>query len=231
VKIKSLHDWNVTYAEAIRIQERLKDKVILEDAPGIDNISILGGADISYNRGDDLFFAGIVLLRFPEMEVIEEAEFSGKVLFPYIPGLLSFREGPVLLEAFKKLRNCPDVVLFDGQGIAHPRGLGLASHMGLFLDIPTIGSAKTRLFGKHEDVGKEPGDFSYLFGQDTIIGAALRTKKNVKPIYVSPGHRIGLASSIRIVLSSCRSYRIPEPIRRAHLLVNRMRQDSAGLEG
>jgi deoxyribonuclease V len=103
--------------------------------------------------------------------------------------------------------------------------------MGLFLDIPTIGSAKTRLFGKHEDVGKEPGDFSYLFGQDTIIGAALRTKKNVKPIYVSPGHRIGLASSIRIVLSSCRSYRIPEPIRRAHLLVNRMRQDSAGLEG
>ena len=223
MKINPLHSWEMDYSAAIRLQCQLRGQVLQKDCVGIDSISILAGADISYNRGDDRFFAAVVLLRFPDMQIMETAGHAATVRFPYIPGLLSFREGPVLLEAFKKLHNCPDVILFDGQGIAHPRGLGLASHMGLFLDVPTIGSAKSRLFGQHDNVGTDVGAFSYLKDGDAVLGVALRTKKKVKPVYVSPGHRISLETAIRVVLASCRGYRIPEPVRQAHLMVNRMR--------
>ena len=223
MKIKNLHSWDVSYKEAINIQNILREKLILHDEGIPNKIGTVAGADISYSKGSDLFFAAVVLFELPSMEVIEEASFSERVSFPYIPGLLTFREGPALLKAFEKLKNVPDVAIFDGQGIAHPRGFGLASHLGLFLDIPTIGCAKTRLSGKYNEVENETGAYSHLILNGGIIGAALRTKKNVKPVFISQGHRIGLQKAIGIVLSCCAGYKLPEPTRRAHLTVNRIR--------
>jgi deoxyribonuclease V len=157
------------------------------------------------------------------MEVIEERTVVERASFPYIPGLLSFREGPALLKIFESIQHIPDVVIFDGQGIAHPRGVGMASHMGLFLDMPTIGCAKTRLVGRYGEVGKEVGDYTDLVLDDRIVGSVLRTKKKVKPIFISPGHKIGIRKSADIVLRCCRGYKLPEPIRRAHLVVNEIR--------
>ena len=223
MKIKNLHSWDVTYGEAINIQQTLRERLILDDKNMPDEIRTIAGADISYSRGSNLFFAAVVLLEFPSLEVIEETSFTERINFPYIPGLLTFREGPSLLKAFEKLCIVPDVAVFDGQGIAHPRGLGLASHMGLFLDIPTIGCAKTRLAGKYDEPGNEVGDYSYLMLDGRIVGAVLRTKKNVKPVLISQGHKIGLQRAIDIILSSCTGYKLPEPVRKAHLTVNRIR--------
>ncbi len=223
MKIKNLHSWNVTYKEAITIQQTLREKLILDDKKNPDKIRTIAGADISYSRGDNIFFAAVVLLEFPSMEVIAETFFTQRVSFPYIPGLLTFREGPPLLKAFEKLRTIPDVAIFDGQGIAHPRGLGLASHMGLLLDIPAIGCAKTRLVGQYSDVNNERGSYSSLILDDKVVGAVLRTKKNVKPVFISQGHKIGLKRSVEIILSSCTGYKLPEPVRKAHLTVNRIR--------
>ncbi|MEA1935766.1 MAG: deoxyribonuclease V [Thermodesulfobacteriota bacterium] len=228
MKIKNLHSWDVTYREAINIQQTLREKLILDDKNMPDEIRTIAGADISYSRGSNLFFAAVVLLEFPSLEIIEETFFTERVIFPYIPGLLTFREGLPLLKAFEKLRIVPDVAIFDGQGIAHPRGLGLASHMGLFLNMPTIGCAKTRLAGKYDEPGKEVGDYSPLMLDDRIVGAVLRTKKNVKPVFISQGHKIGLQRAIDIVLSSCTGYKLPEPVRKAHLTVNRIRMGHGG---
>jgi len=142
--------------------------------------------------------------------------------------LLSFREGPPLLRAFAKIKHVPDVAIFDGQGISHPRGIGLASHLGLFLNIPTIGCAKKRLVGTHGEVGIEAGSVSHLRLGDQTIGAAVRTKLNVRPVYISPGHKINLNKAVSITLSCCAGYRLPEPVRQAHLAVNRLRMASAG---
>ncbi len=223
MKTNNLHSWNVTYREAINIQQTLREKLILDDKNMPDKIRTIAGADISYSRGDNIFFAAVVLFEFPSMEVIEETSFTQRVTFPYIPGLLTFREGPPLLKAFEKLRNVPDVAIFDGQGIAHPRGLGLASHMGLLLDIPAIGCAKTRLVGQYSNVRNERGGYSYLILEDRVVGTVLRTKKNVKPVFISQGHKIGLQRSVEIILSSCTGYKLPEPVRKAHLAVNRIR--------
>jgi deoxyribonuclease V len=144
--------------------------------------------------------------------------------FPYVPGLLTFREGPVLLEAFAKVESDPDAVIFDGQGVAHPRRIGLAAHMGLWLDKPCIGCAKTRLIGTYREPGKRPGAVRPLLDGDEVIGHVVRTKKKVKPLFVSVRHRIDLASAVRVVLGCCRGYRIPEPTRQAHLHVNALRR-------
>ena len=156
------------------------------------------------------------------MERVETVTAKGKVDFPYIPGLLSFRESPILLKAFAKIMSTPDVVILDAQGIAHPRGIGLASHIGLLLDKPSIGCAKTRLIGDYNEVGEEVGCYSHLTVKDKVVGAVLRTRKNVKPVFVSPGHKIDLDTSIDLVLNSCRGYRLPEPIREAHNLVKKI---------
>jgi len=229
MKIKELHRWDVTYREAAAIQEELRGKLILRDDGRDDGLSdpvrSVAGADISYDRGSDLFFAAVVLMKYPELTILEEAAVSERVSFPYIPGLLTFREGPPLIAAFSKLRNSPDIVLFDGQGIAHPRGIGLASHMGLLLDLPSIGCAKTRLVGFHELAGEKRGEWTKLIYQDRQVGAVLRTRERIKPLFVSQGHRIGLPRAVAIVLSCCRGYRVPEPVRRAHLTVNRLRME------
>ena len=223
MKIQHLHNWDVSYKEAVSLQQKLREKLILHDKDFPARIRTIAGADISYSKRSDLFFAAVVLLECPVMAVIEEACFIERVSFPYIPGLLSFREGPALLKAFENLHNTPDVIIFDGQGIAHPRGIGLASHMGLFLDIPAIGCAKKRLVGEYGEVGNEVGNYADLMLDGQVVGAAVRTKKKVKPVFISPGHKISMPRAIDVVLSCCRGYRLPEPVRMAHLAVNRIR--------
>jgi len=223
-KTKPLHSWNVTCQEAVAIQRELREKLILcDDSPPVAFRSI-AGADISYSKGDDRFFGAVVVMSYPSMEILEIASTVDQAPFPYVPGLLSFREGPVLLKAFANLKRRPDVVIFDGQGIAHPRGIGLASHMGLFLDLPTIGCAKTKLIGTYEEIGQERGDRTDLCHKNSVIGTVVRTKNRVRPVFVSPGHRISLQRAVEIVLECCRGYRLPEPVRQAHLAVNRLRE-------
>ena len=226
MKAKNLHPWDVDYKAAVAIQAELREKLILADGLSGD-IRIVAGADISCTKGDDRVFAAVVLLDAATLEVIEEATYSGRTSIPYIPGLLSFREGPALLQAFGKLRKRPDVALFDGQGVAHPRGFGLAAHMGLLLDVPAIGCAKTRLIGAFEEPGGRRGQRSPLVQDGKLIGAVVRTKDRVKPVFVSQGHRVSLERAVEIVLQCARRYRIPEPIRRAHILVNKLRLEAA----
>ncbi|MCF6158903.1 MAG: endonuclease V [wastewater metagenome] len=225
MKFNQLHSWRVGYKKAIQIQETLKDLLILKRSFG--RIDTVAGTDVSYDKQSDSFFAVVITFKLNKsLEQLEEASAISRVKFPYIPGLLSFREAPVLLKAFRKLKTIPDIILFDGQGIAHPRHCGLASHMGLILDKPSIGCAKNRLIGKYDPVENTVGAYSELLYRNQVVGAALRTKINTKPIFVSPGHKIDLISAIPIVLKTCCGYRIPEPIRQAHLFVNKLRKNA-----
>jgi deoxyribonuclease V len=226
MKIRYLHSFDVTYREALAIQESLRARLVLSDDLDL-SIKIIAGADVSYARNSDLFFAAVVLCSYPGMEIIEEVYATEKATFPYIPGLLTFREGPALLAAFAKLRQVPDLVIFDGQGIAHPRGMGLASHIGLFLNLPTIGCAKTRLVGSHDEAGEKAGSHVPLIHDNRIIGAVLRTKDRIRPVFISPGQGISLQMAVDVTLSCCRGYRLPEPVRRAHFAVNQFRQNQS----
>jgi len=224
MKYLKLHPWNVNYKEAVEIQKRLKKQIILKNSFKNLNGKLIAGADVSYDKEIDRFYAGVVVFELQTMQKIEEVTASGKVSFPYIPGLLSFRESPILLRAFSKVKKTPDIIILDAQGIAHPRGIGLASHIGLLLNKPSIGCAKTRLIGEYNNVGKEAGYYSQLTIKGKAVGVVLRTRKNVKPVFVSPGHKIDLATSIDLVLKSCRGYKLPEPTRQAHNLVNKVRK-------
>ena len=218
---RSLHPWDVNEREAIRIQEKLRTTISLTNSAR--NVSSIAGADVSYSKRGDEGIAAVVVLNYPGLEPIDEAFAKGKVSFPYIPGLLSFREAPLLIEVFQRLQRPPDVALYDGQGIAHPRSLGLASHMGLLLGLPSIGCAKEKLVGDFGEVGPQPASTTPLKLGGKIIGAVIRTKRGVKPVFVSPGHRIDLETSVQLVLKTCRGFRLPEPLRRAHLMVKRIR--------
>jgi len=222
MKIKYLHNWDVCYADAVSIQHELAGRLVLEDGK-TSRLKKIAGADISYSKNDDLFFAAVVVLDADTLEIIEQSSSIDHVTFPYIPGLLSFREAPVLLKAFEKIKGKPDIVMFDGQGIAHPRRMGLASHMGLFLDMPTMGCAKKKLVGDFTEPGIKKGSYSELVHRGEKIGAVLRTKDKVKPVFISPGHKIGVTRAVEAALGCSNGYRIPEPTRQAHLLVNRLR--------
>lgn len=214
--MKPLHSWKLTISEAIRIQSVLREKIIIK---GLNKkIRTIGGADVSYLNDGGSLKGVITVFSYPEMNFIEHVSIRGKVSFPYIPGLLSFREGPILIKAFNKLKIRPDLILFDGQGIAHPRGIGLASHLGLWFNLPTIGCAKNPLLKEYKDPGPLQGNYEKIFMQNMVVGAVLRTKEKTKPVFVSPGHKINLESSINIILNSCLGYRIPEPLRKAHQL-------------
>jgi deoxyribonuclease V len=212
--MKELHSWNVSVEEAIQIQENLRGRIILKT--NFSRVRTIGGGDVAYSKKRNLFFGAIVVLSFPQMETLDVAKAYGLVRFPYIPGLFSFREGPILIKTFQRLKTRPDMMLYDGQGIAHPRGFGLASHMGLWLDVPSIGCAKTPLVNGFTSPGSSRGSCELIRRKGKEVGFVLRTKDNVKPLFVSPGHRVDLATSIQIILKCCQGFRIPEPLRRAH---------------
>ncbi len=226
MKIRELHGWNVNYHEAVAIQNRLRQQVLFENH--LKKLEFVAGADVSYNRKSPTLFGVVTVLHVPDFEEVDRAEAVLETTFPYIPGLLTFREAPVLLEAFKKIRVEPDVILFDGQGVAHPRRMGLATHMGLLLDKPSVGCAKSRFVGEYEPVGPRIGDFSELLYENETIGAVLRTRENVKPVFVSVGHKMDLPGAISVVLRTLTRFRLPEPTRRAHLLVNELRRSYWG---
>jgi len=215
VKINSLHGWDVSVGQAIELQFDLA-RHVETDYEGADPV-LIAGVDISSPRVRGLARAAVVVLSYPDLRMVEVRAVEGEISFPYVPGLLSFRECPLILAACEELMNAPDLVLVDGQGIAHPRRLGLAAHIGLFLDRPTIGCAKSILCGRHDALGGERGSHAELFDKGDCVGAALRTRSGVKPIYVSVGHKIDLASALQWVLECCRGYRLPEPTRLAHL--------------
>jgi deoxyribonuclease V len=217
----ALHSWDLTPGEAIEVQRRLRNLVRLR--PLARPVNTIAGADISFNRFSETVYAGIVVLSLPDLRIIETAGVRSVAKFPYIPGLLSFREAPSMLEAWEKLKTKPDVLMLDGQGIAHPRRCGIACHVGVLLDWPTIGCAKSILVGRYGDLGLEAGSRSPLIDKGEQVGVALRTKNKVSPVYVSPGHLIDLDSAVDLVLRSITKYRLPEPTRQAHLLVNRLR--------
>jgi deoxyribonuclease V len=212
----------MTPREAVELQKSLRERVILK--PLEREMETVAGADISFNKYETTLYAGIVVLRLPSLEVVEEVGVVSETEFPYVPGLLSFRESPPVLEAWSKLKTEPDAMMFDGQGIAHPRRVGIASHVGLIIERPTLGCAKSVLVGKYEEPPPERGAWTPLVDKGEIIGAALRTKDRVNPIYVSPGHLIDLAGAIELTLQCNGGYRQPEPTRRAHLLVNALRR-------
>jgi len=224
LKIPLFHPWKVTPREAIRIQEDLRKRLRLR--PPQAPFKTVAAADVSYSRTDEKLFAAFLMFSYPDLTLVESAAAKGKGSFPYIPGLLSFREAPILLKVFSKLERRPDVILIDGQGIAHPRFMGIAAHLGLLLNLPSIGCAKSRLFGKEAKPGLEQGSFVPLMEGERTVGMIVRTRAGVKPVYVSPGHKMDMEGSVKMVLSLCRGYRIPEPLRQAHIFVNQLR--SAG---
>ncbi len=218
---KLLASWPRTYHEAVALQEELRGRVRLISLPRPPRL--VAGADAITDRGDRRIFGGVAVYSYPDLELVEEAGAAGECPFPYRTGLLSFREIPILAAAFRRLKSRPDVVLVDGQGIAHPRGLGLASHLGLVLEVPTIGAAKSRLVGAGEEPGTAAGSSSPLIYQGKKVGLILRMRQGIKPLYLSPGHLITLEESREIILGCVTKYRIPQPLRRADQLSRRFR--------
>jgi deoxyribonuclease V len=225
MEIRETHPFDLTPAEAIRLQETLRARVRLSG--DIGEVSLVAGADASYMKGSDEIYAVVVTLSYPDLTVVERVSASAETTFPYIPGLLTFREGPALLEAFRRLQSEPQVIFFDGQGIAHPRGLGIASHIGLLLDRPTVGVAKSLLFGTTTEPGPGRGSVSPVLHNGERVGMAVRTKEKTKPVYVSVGHRIALLPAVDLVLATGRGYRLPEPTRQAHLYANVVRREES----
>ena len=212
------HPWDVTPSEAIAIQKRLHGEVELADRIG--NITRVAGVDVGFEEQGGIARAAVAVLSFPELHLIEHAIARLPVCFPYIPGLLSFREVPVVLEALGQLAALPDLLLCDGQGIAHPRRFGLACHLGVLTGLPAIGVAKTRLIGEHGEVPLARGQWTQLSDKGETIGAVLRTRPGVKPLYISSGHRVCLETAIRYVMACVTRYRLPETTRWAHRLAS-----------
>lgn len=222
MKIKNLHDWNVTVKKAIELQKSLAGQVRVRRFN--KKLKTIGGIDCAFTDDKKNIIACAVIISAKTFEIIETSYTVQAVNFPYIPGLLSFREAPACLAAIEKLTITPDCFIVDGQGIAHPRRLGIASHLGLFLDVPTIGCAKSRLIGDFIPPAFEKGSTSPLMNKDEIIGSVVRTRSNVQPVFVSVGNRCRLSDAIRIVLNSCMKYRLPEPSRLAHQIVTKLKK-------
>jgi deoxyribonuclease V len=221
VTFRTLHRWDLTPVQTVALQRELASKVDVTLSLG--RLRTVAGCDISYNKRSPDLYAAVVVFRLPELDVVEQVVAKEWVTFPYVPGLLSFREIPPLLAAFAKLETTPDVVMLDGQGIAHPRRVGLASHLGLWLNRPTVGCAKSRLIGMFDEPGPEAGDAAPLTDRDERIGTVLRTRARAKPVFVSPGHRIDMAGSVEVVRRTLSGYRMPVPTRLAHIAANAAR--------
>ncbi len=226
---RQLHPWDVTPQEAVAIQQRLREQVITERLAS--PIDLVAGCDISYDKGSDIIFSGIVVLRLPDLIEVSRSMAITRVKFPYVPGLLSFRESPPVLEAWSRLEKAPDALIIDGHGFAHPRRFGIACHHGLLLNLPTVGCAKSLLIGRFEEPDPRAGCYSPLVDREETIGAVLRTEDNVNPVFVSIGHRVTLEDAIQLVMKCTKGYRIPEPTRQAHLLVNALRRGDSDASG
>jgi len=229
MKIKSLHSWNLSYSQARDCQKNLAPKVQL--VPLKKQPKLIAGIDCAFSKDGKKIIAAVVVLKLPDFAPVETTSALRKVTFPYIPGLLSFREAPVCIAAVEKLKTKPDLFIIDGQGIAHPRRLGLAAHLGLFFDKPTIGCAKSRLIGQFQEPPLEKGAYTLLKDQKGVkrdmqyetIGAVVRTRTNVKPVFVSVGNKCLLKDAIRITLACTTKYRLPEPTRLPHQLVGKLK--------
>lgn len=215
MRLRKLHSWNLRPQEARDIQDKLRQKIRLKEWQG--QLKLIAAADAAFKKGHAI--GAVVVLSYPDLKIIEQVRKVARISYPYIPGLLTFREGPVLERCFRALKSKPDIIIFDGQGLAHPRNMGIATHMGILLDKPTIGCAKARLYGSYAEPAKSRGAFTYLFDRKKKkIGVVLRTKDGIRPVYVSPGHRIDIDSVPEIILMCTKKYRLPEPIRMAHHL-------------
>jgi deoxyribonuclease V len=220
--LQHTHSWDVTTAEAREIQRQLRDALITSDR--IDEVGYVAGVDVGFDKRGGRTRAAVSVLSFPALDPVEDSVVYIPTRFPYVPGLLSFREIPAIVEALQQLRQLPDLILCDGQGYAHPRRFGLACHLGVITGLPTIGVAKSRLLGEHDEPPQERGAWTAMIHQDEVVGAVLRTRVNVKPVYVSIGHRVSLATSCDYTMSCVTRYRLPETTRRADRLASRRGQ-------
>ncbi len=218
MKIKQRHVWPLTVEEATEIQTQLRGEVITEDR--IETVQYVAGVDVGFEADGSISRAAVAVLSFPSLQFLEHAIAYRPTTFPYVPGFLSFREIPVVLEALEKVSITPDLILCDGQGIAHPRRFGLACHLGVLIDMPTIGAAKSLLVGKHEELPEERGAQQPLRHRGEVVGMVLRTRTGVKPIYVSSGHRVSLPTAIDYVMRCTPKYRLPETTRWADKLAS-----------
>lgn len=218
MKIQQRHPWPLTAEEAMAIQNQLQPEVILEDQLG--DVQYVAGVDVGFEDNYAISRAAVAVLSFPDLQLVEQAIARRPTTFPYIPGFLSFREVPVVIDALEQVSTTPDLIICDGQGIAHPRRFGLACHLGVLVDMPTIGAAKSLLVGKHEELPLEKGSWQPLRHRGEVIGAVLRSRTGVKPLYISPGHRITLPTAIDYVLRCLTKYRLPETTRWADKLAS-----------
>lgn len=223
MRIAHRHHWDLTPRAAIALQEKLRGKVIVTPLPILGDGALIAGTDVSYDKHSDRLFAAVVVLRLPKMEIVEQVTAVDRAGFPYVPGLLSFREIPPLLECFRKLSVIPSVVLVDGQGLAHPRRFGLACHLGWLLELPTIGCAKSILCGSFAALPSRRGATALLIHRGETVGLAVRTRAGVQPMYISIGHQVELEGAAALVLRCATLYRLPEPTRQAHILGNHNR--------
>jgi deoxyribonuclease V len=223
MKFSRLHTWTDDPREAVKIQERFRPLITLKSSRS--TFKLVGGADVAYSKKDNMAFATVVVLKTPEMELIEKVRAQANVNFPFMPGYFYFREGPVITKALSRLKIVPDVFLFDGHGISHPLGIGMASQLGILLGMPAVGCAKKLLCGEADELGNEVGDTAPIHNENRVVGAAVRSRENVKPLYISPGHMIDTETSVNLVIDLLRGYRLPEPLRLAHVMSNKQRRN------
>ena len=221
MKVSGLHDFDLDPNVARKLQDELAQQVVVGPPLDLGGVERVAGADVSTDG--DTAYATVAVLSFPDLALVEVAGFEAPLAFPYVPGLLSFREIPSVARALEKVASPVDAVIFDGQGLAHPRRIGLASHMGLFLDVPTVGCAKSRLVGEYEEPGVEKGNATDLVHRGEVVGQVVRTRASVSPVFVSVGNGLDLNSAVDLVLACCTKYRLPETTRQAHKTANELR--------
>lgn len=231
MRVQHLHGWDLTPRDAMSLQRELAARVVCRGDPADATVRFVAGCDVAFEKARDRAVGAVVVLRYPELDIAERVVVESSIAFPYVPGLLSFRETPLLARAFERLDHAPDLVMVDGHGYAHPRRFGIACHIGVLLGVPTIGVAKSRLVGEEGPVAPQHGSRTDLVDAGEVIGSLLRTREGVRPVYVTIGHKIALAAAERWVLRCARGYRLPEPTRLADRLAGEAKRAGLDREG